>query len=71
MQAAHLLTQGVKSLCRARYSPYEACFHGSASAPEEGSSLLPISAPMHHLQLATPGALGYSWQQLIVEKVRS
>lgn len=59
VQAAHLLTQATKSLCRARFSSYEAC-------TREGA--VPLNAPLHHLRLSTPGALGYAWQQLIVEK---
>ncbi len=59
MQAAHLLTQATKSLCRAHFSSWDAC-------AQEGA--VPLNAPLHHLRLSTPGALGYGWQQLIVEK---
>ncbi len=62
-QAAHILTQATKSLCRARFSSYEACAAG------EGT--LPVHAPLRHLELSEPGALGYSWQQVVVEKVRA
>ena len=61
LQAAHILTQATKSLCRARFSSYEACAAG------EGT--LPVNAPLRHLELSEPGALGYSWQHMVVEKV--
>ena len=61
LQAAHLLTQATKSLCRACFSSYEAC-------AQEGA--IPVNAPMRHLQLSVPGALGYSWQLMVAEKAR-
>ncbi|KAL4857248.1 Phosphatidylinositol 4-kinase alpha 1 [Chlorella vulgaris] len=57
--AAHLLTQAAKSLCRARFSSYEACAEGS----------VPVYAPLRHLQLALPGSSGYAWQQLVAQQV--
>lgn len=59
LQAAHLLTQAAKSLCRARFSSYEACAEGS----------VPVYAPLRHLQLALPGSSGYAWQQLVAQQV--